>query len=404
MTKTDVFHQPTVSVTENSPLNKYYRPPVSRRRLAQLEAQTAQTSTAPAAEIVAQFAPAEIVAPAALDFKALSDADLGAVVTESFSALELLSRQAQRELRERMLPALQEIKARFADGRMTGSLHEFYKGLGINPATVRKWEFRAREQAAKLLEDQPAPDTKPSDANAADAEPENDGVPLSHPEPVTEPDHSPANYSEEWWKSVSGLQLALMDVYFNAVKAAAVKSEGGKFFSLDDFLGDDSQSIIAELRRGVVRLPRLLDEWETRPDSEWLESLPQEIERRDKLRKKLLNKQVRAWSNAHWKAQKAQKAEMEEEYTEEEYSDADLEADQAKRRERREQDHDGARRWEKRQEEEDARKLERMARIISLGKKSLAMKAHPDHGGSTEEMQAINVSADLLMKNLGRVI
>jgi hypothetical protein len=130
--------------------------PPRKQKMAALEIVPAPT--------VAQYAPvaAESVSlkhpdPETLNFPAMSNAALGAVITESFSALELLSKKAQHELRERMLPALREVKERFADGRLTGSLHEFYRALGVNPATVRTWEHRDREKVAKLLESQPEP-------------------------------------------------------------------------------------------------------------------------------------------------------------------------------------------------------------------------------------------------------
>ena len=86
------------------------------------------------------------------DWSSLSDKQLGDSITKSFSALEVLSRQAQKEMRERMLPALQEVRQRFKDGKLVGGasgIEEFFRSLGINPATVRTWERRARLAAPK---------------------------------------------------------------------------------------------------------------------------------------------------------------------------------------------------------------------------------------------------------------
>ncbi len=82
------------------------------------------------------------------------------------------------------------------------------------------------------------------------------------------------------------------------------------------------------------------------------------------------------------------------------YSDADLEADLAKRRERREKDYDGTRRWRQEQAQKKADILKAAKDIISAGKKALALKAHPDHGGSDEGMQNINTASLWLLEQV----
>jgi hypothetical protein len=82
-----------------------------------------------------------------LDWTTLTDSELGSAISESFSTLELLSRKAQAELRNHMLPALREVRRRFNKGQLVGGyqgIEDFYRSIGVNANTIYSWERRAR--------------------------------------------------------------------------------------------------------------------------------------------------------------------------------------------------------------------------------------------------------------------
>ena len=67
--------------------------------------------------------------------------------TELIAAAYDSSRKAQAELRERLLPAIREVRRRFAAGQQVGEfkgIEDFYHHIGINPNTVYSWDRRAR--------------------------------------------------------------------------------------------------------------------------------------------------------------------------------------------------------------------------------------------------------------------
>jgi hypothetical protein len=76
-------------------------------------------------------------------------------IEESAARLNVLSRQAQHELRHCLIPMLREVRERFKAGRTVAGcsgVQQFYRSIGLNPSTVRTWELRARE-AEKLIDD-----------------------------------------------------------------------------------------------------------------------------------------------------------------------------------------------------------------------------------------------------------
>jgi hypothetical protein len=332
---------------------------------------TALAKGSKAMNALGEILPPETVACNALE--RMTDAEFTTTATNTYRKLVTIGR-------DEWMPIVSDARRRFKD---TGHIGEFkgiedwYRHIGVKPATVRSWFHRERK--AKLLEtaNPVQPDTEPRALHAT-------------VQPDTEPITVWAKYSEEWWESLSGVQLALMGVYATAVEAAEAKREYGEFFKLDDdLLGDDPKSIIAELRKGIAGLTTLLDEWETEPNTEWLEWLPQEIERREKHREKLNQKQYRALMKNH---------ETEEEYTEE---DLQYIAEMTAEVDRSQQEYREAfKRREEFKRAKTAHDLELKNRIISEGKKALAKKSHPDIGGSTEDMQAINATADSMLKDL----
>lgn len=65
----------------------------------------------------------------------------------SCSLIKSLSRQAQAEYRQRLLPILQEARRRLNAGETVAGcrgVEDFYKAIGLNPNTLYSWEHRAR--------------------------------------------------------------------------------------------------------------------------------------------------------------------------------------------------------------------------------------------------------------------
>lgn len=102
----------------------------------------------------------------------MSGNQLDTIVRGSISEIQVLSRMAAAEARERLLPALQEIKRRFKAGETVCGfrhLEDYFQSIGVNPNTVRQWEFRIRQRELKALPEiagQSEPD-EPEDQDAA---------------------------------------------------------------------------------------------------------------------------------------------------------------------------------------------------------------------------------------------
>jgi hypothetical protein len=82
------------------------------------------------------------------DWSSMTDGEL---ITTAYNS----SQKARAILRERLLPAIREVRRRFAAGQQVGEfkgIEDFYRHIGVNPSTVRSWERRAR-----LLADGTAP-------------------------------------------------------------------------------------------------------------------------------------------------------------------------------------------------------------------------------------------------------
>jgi len=86
-------------------------------------------------------------------WQAMPEGDLDKAVRTSISEIRMLSRRAQTEARERLLPALREVKRRYAAGETINGivgLQAYFDSIGVNPATVRSWEFRFRQEIHQL--------------------------------------------------------------------------------------------------------------------------------------------------------------------------------------------------------------------------------------------------------------
>jgi hypothetical protein len=87
------------------------------------------------------------------NWRAMPDGELDKAVRTSISEIRMLSRRAQTEARERLLPALQEVKRRYAAGETINGivgLQAYFESIYVNPATVRSWEFRFRQELHQL--------------------------------------------------------------------------------------------------------------------------------------------------------------------------------------------------------------------------------------------------------------
>jgi hypothetical protein len=129
-------------------VSTFSAPPRKQKTVAQ---------SAPIVEIVAEPVSVALVKDnlamqgSDVDWTLITDAQLGDRINESFSALELVTRSAQAEMRGRMLPAIQEVRRRFKAGhKVSGfvSITAFYRGIGLNPDTLYSWESRARKDAS----------------------------------------------------------------------------------------------------------------------------------------------------------------------------------------------------------------------------------------------------------------
>jgi hypothetical protein len=102
---------------------------------------------------------AEILAPSETSvtlkrWEQMSGKQLDTIVRGSISEIQVLSRMAQAEARERLLPALQEIKRRFKAGEKVcgySGIEDYFQSVGVNPNTVRQWEFRIRQREQTAL-------------------------------------------------------------------------------------------------------------------------------------------------------------------------------------------------------------------------------------------------------------
>lgn len=88
------------------------------------------------------------------EMSAMSGGELDSFVRQSIGVLATLSRQGQKEMRERLMPALLEVKRRFAEGQAVAgftTLTAYLRSVGLTPAIMRGWEFRLREEQLKQL-------------------------------------------------------------------------------------------------------------------------------------------------------------------------------------------------------------------------------------------------------------
>lgn len=105
------------------------------------------TATAPVTTEVTAFVPNA-------DLTEMPDTALDGLVRHSISVLAILTRRCQREMRERLMPALLEVKRRFAEGQNVAgftTLTDYLKSVSPTPVIVRGWEFRLREAQLKQL-------------------------------------------------------------------------------------------------------------------------------------------------------------------------------------------------------------------------------------------------------------
>ena len=93
--------------------------------------------------------------PFGLNWTSYSTAALHDIVTDSIKELTVLTRRGQAELRQRLLPALQEVRRRIVSGEEVeglDSMTAYLAYVGLHEGVVRLWEFRLREKELKALQ------------------------------------------------------------------------------------------------------------------------------------------------------------------------------------------------------------------------------------------------------------
>lgn len=140
-----------------------------------------------------------------LEWSALSTEQYEAEAKKTVSRLKRFTRAYTKELRENTLPMLRDARRRFKAGETVcgyTKLHDFYyEFVGVNPSTVRQWEYRER------LERQPEANNSASSfassvffkdmIDSLDVEGIEDNPVPADPDPVSDPNTEPTNeYSE----------------------------------------------------------------------------------------------------------------------------------------------------------------------------------------------------------------
>ena len=84
--------------------------------------------------------------------KKLTPEELDRAVRHSAKGWHLLTRKAQALEKERLLPAIEEVKHRIKDGKAVAGhrgIESYINSLGLPPSLVRKWRFRERKKNGK---------------------------------------------------------------------------------------------------------------------------------------------------------------------------------------------------------------------------------------------------------------
>jgi alkylated DNA repair dioxygenase AlkB len=92
--------------------------------------------------------------PFGLNWTSYSTPALHDIVTGSIKELTALSRRGQTELRQRLLPALQEVRNRIAKGEAVDgcdTMKAYLSSVGLSDGILRQWEFRLREKEMQEL-------------------------------------------------------------------------------------------------------------------------------------------------------------------------------------------------------------------------------------------------------------
>jgi alkylated DNA repair dioxygenase AlkB len=92
--------------------------------------------------------------PFGLNWTSYSTPALHDIVTGSIKELTALSRRGQTELRQRLLPALQEVRNRIAKGEAVdgcATMKAYLSSVGLHEGVIRLWEFRLREKEMQEL-------------------------------------------------------------------------------------------------------------------------------------------------------------------------------------------------------------------------------------------------------------
>ncbi len=100
---------------------------------------------------------------------------LDRIVRDSIEQLNSLTNKGRKEVKERLLPALQEIKRRIKAGETVyghDTIQSYLTSVGLTDNIVRSWEFRLREQELRDLLPEPTdPTTEAVDEPLSTLEP-----------------------------------------------------------------------------------------------------------------------------------------------------------------------------------------------------------------------------------------
>jgi hypothetical protein len=160
------------------------------------------------------------------------------------------------------------------------------------------WEFRSREQAAKLLE---GPTEPAAPAEQPEPSPDTTGVAtastnaaVNHPATTAEielvtVDESPAKWSDDWWDSIgqntSDFELLTMGILDTSMEAEQGLKGVGIAEDARIFSGQCTRTIAAELRKSAANFVAMAEQLESQPNTKWITA--SEIAERAKWKAKL---------------------------------------------------------------------------------------------------------------------
>jgi hypothetical protein len=93
-----------------------------------------------------------------LGWSGYNGSQLHSIVLNAIDELKILTRKGRKELQERLLPALHEIKRRLKNGEEVAghtSIKDYMESVGLTDSVVRGWEFRMHKKELQVLLPEP---------------------------------------------------------------------------------------------------------------------------------------------------------------------------------------------------------------------------------------------------------